>query len=270
MPIENATVISELNPDWPVGASDFVSQGDDQIRMMKKVLKNTLPNANAQITGTPDQLNQLAAGIWYQEASTDPIVPNVYRLFTDETGAEQAALATKIPTLDELNVSANIAVVWQTIIDFIYPVGCQYVSYTDSRNPYDILGFGTWEPVVGLIAGAGSAADTSGYTQNFTVGYQPGYWRVTTAQIVAQTINLDNGTTNTTGGHQHGHATANSYWGDSNHTALMSGDGGVQGGSAGDHSHTVTGTVTIGMGSTTEGSAFYNPYYGAYIWKRTA
>ncbi|EHB2444122.1 hypothetical protein JYJ56_004459, partial [Salmonella enterica] len=140
MPIENATYISDLNPDWPVGSSDFVSQGDDQMRMQKKVLQNTFPNANAPITGTPTQLNQLAAGIWYQMASDNPLVPNIYRFFTDSTGEVQAAIATKIPTLEELSVSTNIAVVWQTIIDFIYPVGCQYVSYTDNRNPVDILG----------------------------------------------------------------------------------------------------------------------------------
>ncbi|ELF6584107.1 hypothetical protein RA654_003545 [Salmonella enterica] len=270
MPIENATYISDLNPDWPVGSSDFVSQGDDQMRMQKKVLQNTFPNANAPITGTPTQLNQLAAGIWYQMASDNPLVPNIYRFFTDSTGEVQAAIATKIPTLEELSVSTDIAVVWQTIIDFIYPVGCQYVSYTDNRNPVDILGFGTWEPVFGLIAGVGAATDSNGYTQNYSAGYQPGFWRVQNGHIVAQTFNLDGGTTNTAGGHQHGHATANSYWGDSNHTALMAGDGGAQGGSAGEHIHVVTGTVTIGAGTATDSSAFYNPYYGAYIWRRTA
>lgn len=43
--------------------------------------------------------------------------------------------------------------------DDIYPVGSEFSSYTDSRNPADIIGVGTWSPVVGLIAGVGAATD---------------------------------------------------------------------------------------------------------------
>ncbi|MGU6743961.1 phage baseplate protein [Salmonella enterica subsp. houtenae serovar 6,7:z4,z24:-] len=269
MPIENATYISDLNPDWPVGSSDFISQGDDQMRMQKKVLQNTFPNATAPITGTPTQLNQLASGIWYQSASENPTVPDIYRLFTDSTGATQAALATKTPTIGELSISTNIAVVWQNIIDLIYPVGCQYVSYTDSRNPSDILLFGTWEPVVGMIAGVGVATDINGYAQTLSPGYQPGWWRVNNSQIVGQQLNVQL-TMNAVPPHTHGEGTMKSYWGDSNHTSLTPGDGDGQTGSAGGHTPTGTGSVTIGSGSTTDGTQFYNPYYGVYIWRRTA
>ncbi|ECQ1750123.1 hypothetical protein FYX41_00750 [Salmonella enterica subsp. enterica] len=267
MPIENATVISELNPDWPVGKSDFVSQGDDQLRMLKKVLQNTIPNANAAITGTPDQLNNLTGGLNFVEGG-DEIQP--YWQLANPDGGSAVVLATAPMTLEGIKSGGEFALTLTTLHDVIFAVGSQYVNYIDSRNPVDILGFGTWESVVGLIAGVGAATDYQGYTQNYSVGYQPGFWRVQNGHIVEQTFNLDGGATNTDGGHQHGHETANSYWGDSGHVALMAGDGEDQGGSAGDHSHTVTGTVTIGMGGAAEESAFYNPYYGAYIWKRTA
>ncbi|EDE9644411.1 hypothetical protein GPB15_000269 [Salmonella enterica] len=269
MPIENATYISELNPDWPVGSSDFVSQGDDHFRMMKKTLQNTFPNANAPITGKPYELNQLADGIWYQAASTDPLVPNIYRLFTDGSGAEQAALATKVPTLDELRVSTNIAVVWQTIIDFIYPVGCQYTSYSDNRNPSEILAFGTWEPVVGLIAGVGAATDCQGYTQNYSAGYQPGFWRVQNFHVVYTEYDVSL-TMDAVAPHTHGEATINSFYGDSGHTATVPGDGPGTTGSAGGHTPTGTGHLAVGEGTPTDSTAFFNPYYGAYIWRRTA
>lgn len=41
------------------------------------------------------------------------------------------------------------------ILQAVYPIGTVYVSITDSRNPADILGFGTWEA---LPAGYGLAA----------------------------------------------------------------------------------------------------------------
>ncbi|EAU1916900.1 hypothetical protein D6E29_04505 [Salmonella enterica] len=266
MPIENATHISDLNPDWPVGSSDFVSQGDDHMRMQKKVLQNTFPNANAPITATPEQIDNVAIGIQYHEMDDGTGYYDVYK----PDRSTDAAFSVRTCTIQQYLSSTHLAVNFDFISLYIYPVGCEYKSYTDSRNPYDILGFGTWEPVAGLIAGVGEAVDTMGYVQSFAAGYRPGFWRVQNEHIVAQTLNLDGGVTSPGGGHQHGHATENSYWGDSNHTALMAGDGGPQGGTAGEHSHPVTGTVTIGQGTVTDSTVFFNPYYGAYIWRRTA
>lgn len=44
MALEAGTYISDLNQSNPVGATDPKSQGDDHIRLIKTVLKNTLPN----------------------------------------------------------------------------------------------------------------------------------------------------------------------------------------------------------------------------------
>lgn len=48
MALEVATYVSELVSSNPVGPVDFVSQGDDHLRMMKSVLQNTFPNASKQ------------------------------------------------------------------------------------------------------------------------------------------------------------------------------------------------------------------------------
>jgi hypothetical protein len=57
MPIESATTINELNSNYPIGTSDFVSQGDDHIRLLKSTLLATLPNVAGVVTPTHTELN---------------------------------------------------------------------------------------------------------------------------------------------------------------------------------------------------------------------
>ncbi|ECK7390648.1 hypothetical protein FRN05_13455 [Salmonella enterica subsp. enterica] len=266
MPIENATVISELNPDWPVGASDFVSQGDDQLRMMKKVLQNTLPNATAPITGTPTEINNITNAISWIDNGGDS---QSYWSFGDPNNpAEWQCLAVQTTSIAELNKNPGLAISYLAIQNIVFPVGSQYTSYTDSRNPYDILGFGTWEPIVGLIAGVGSATDCQGYAQNYSAGYQPGFWRVQNFHVVHTEYDVSL-TMDAVPPHVHPEATINSFYNDSGHTATVPGDGAGSTGSAGGHTPTGTGHLTIGEGTPTDSTAFFNPYYGAYIWKRT-
>lgn len=61
----------------------------------------------------------------------------------------------------------------------LYPVGSVYVSITDSRNPADILGFGTWEALpagYGLVA-QGTATAEDGSTLTFTAGQKSGEFK---------------------------------------------------------------------------------------------
>lgn len=60
MPIESASFISQLNTANPT-ASDPKSEGDDQIRLVKTVLKAQFPNFGAAaVTPTVDELNRVA------------------------------------------------------------------------------------------------------------------------------------------------------------------------------------------------------------------
>lgn len=54
----------------------------------------------------------------------------------------------------------------------IFPVGSVYMSFTDSRNPADILGFGTWValPAGRALVAQGSATAEDGTTMTFTAG----------------------------------------------------------------------------------------------------
>lgn len=61
----------------------------------------------------------------------------------------------------------------------LYPVGAIFISLTDSRNPADILGFGTWEAMpagYGLVA-QGTATAEDGTTLTFTAGEKTGEFK---------------------------------------------------------------------------------------------
>jgi hypothetical protein len=58
--LEVATYINGLVTTNPVGASDPKSQGDDHLRLIKTVLKNTFPNLTGAMTLTQAQLNAAA------------------------------------------------------------------------------------------------------------------------------------------------------------------------------------------------------------------
>ena len=65
------------------------------------------------------------------------------------------------------------------VLQAVYPVGSVYVSITDSRNPADILGFGTWEALpagYGLVA-QGEATAEDGSTLTFTAGQKSGEFK---------------------------------------------------------------------------------------------
>ena len=65
------------------------------------------------------------------------------------------------------------------VLQAVYPVGSVYVSITDSRDPADILGFGTWEALpagYGLVA-QGTATAEDGSTLTFTAGQKSGEFK---------------------------------------------------------------------------------------------
>lgn len=58
MPVETATYIADLVVANPL-TTDGLAQGDDHLRLIKTVLKNTLPNLNTAVSATVSQLNNL-------------------------------------------------------------------------------------------------------------------------------------------------------------------------------------------------------------------
>lgn len=97
--------------------------------------------------------------------------------------ASKASQDDKGQTID---ISALKSLITKTVDDAVlqckkdlYPVGSVYVSITDSRNPADILGFGTWEALpagYGLVA-QGTATAEDGSTLTFTAGQKSGEFK---------------------------------------------------------------------------------------------
>ncbi|WP_333498539.1 phage baseplate protein [Kluyvera sp. CHPC 1.2972] len=281
MPVEAGGYISDLQEDWPLG-TDPESDGDDHIRVVKKSVKATFPNANGPITGTPDEFNNLTAGMALTQADATTTSPAAWHL--QDGAGNQACGISLTPTMEQTKANAALMMNFQALVNIFYPVGAVYMSATDTRNPADYLGFGTWSEVVGLVAGVGAAVDKNGMSGEFSLGAQSGSWRVGNDQIIAQSI-TPTGTVDSGGGHEHGNGVRGENADPFLHTSYGSGGSGkcmsdtsssysgteYKTTNDGTHGHGVTGVrVAIGTGSATDGGVFVNPYYGMYIWVRTA
>ena len=62
MALETATYIDGLVDTNPTG-SDSISEGDDHIRLIKKVILDTFPNITGEVTATQTTLNTIGTGI---------------------------------------------------------------------------------------------------------------------------------------------------------------------------------------------------------------
>ena len=102
----------------------------------------------------------------------------------DLTKTVKEIITTMKTAIDNLNtdVSSNKTAIDNLkghILQSVYPVGSVYVSITDSRNPADILGFGTWEALpagYGLVA-QGTATAEDGSMLTFTAGQKSGEFK---------------------------------------------------------------------------------------------
>ena len=102
----------------------------------------------------------------------------------DLTKTVKEIITTMKTAIDNLNsdVATNKTAIDNLktqILETVYPVGSVYVSITDSRNPADILGFGTWEALpagYGLVA-QGTATAEDGSTLTFTAGQKSGEFK---------------------------------------------------------------------------------------------
>jgi hypothetical protein len=102
----------------------------------------------------------------------------------DLTKTVKEIITTMKTAIDNLNtdVSSNKTAIDNLkgqVLQAVYPVGSVYVSITDSRNPADILGFGTWKALpagYGLVA-QGTATAEDGTTLTFTAGNKTGEFK---------------------------------------------------------------------------------------------
>ena len=109
MALESATYISGLVDTNPSG-SDSISQGDDHLRLIKEVLKNTLPNADEAINGV-------------HTSATSPTPNTSGQMWFDTSGSGEVKVRDK----------ANTG--WDTLSGKITAVSHGYrTGYTDIRS----------------------------------------------------------------------------------------------------------------------------------------
>jgi microcystin-dependent protein len=78
MGLESGTYISDLVSNWPL-ATDKRREGDDHLRLIKQVLKNTFPNLNGPVTATPQELNALSSDL---SAALAAVIPHLVPIRT--------------------------------------------------------------------------------------------------------------------------------------------------------------------------------------------
>ncbi|QDH46888.1 putative collar domain containing protein/baseplate wedge protein [Aeromonas phage LAh_9] len=278
----NVNFIPELNDQFP-RKNDLIKEGDDHIRLVKKVLKNTLPGFNKALTITADSMNNFDRNVGFE---TDTVIlKGAMRVdgSINVNGKKLTGLAT--PTAD------GDAVSWKFVKDLTtaiynttWPINSIYFT-VDDRNPSVILGFGTWEKFgQGRVpVGTGTGVDVRNESKTFVnSGVGGNYSSVLTIDNLpshTHQLSLD-----TTSGGEHRHdggvairASSSQPFGKAvAHEELFSYEHHKYGEDIGTawtstvigHTHSIQGnTVATGSGF---GFNTQNPYIGVSMWKRTA
>ncbi|GDX06338.1 hypothetical protein [Buttiauxella sp. A111] len=270
MPLETSPVlISDLVPEWPL-ATDPQRDGDDHLRIIKQVLQNTFPQADVALDAPFSNLTKIGRQIRYYAAAEG--VPEQFSV-TNEANDNYVPMLGGSHTAQHMSTVANATLInWGQVINLFYPVGSVIIT-TNSNSPFAWLGFGTWEHKHGMICGIGDTTDTYGAPIHTNAGWNAGFVRVHPSHIIAHTPTWDLATG---GGGSHSHqmpANPSDQEGMQTIQGSSSSNGGMLAdwtGAAGDHSHDVTGTITVGAGTDAAGDAFMPPRTGYYIWERIA
>ena len=168
------------------------------------------------------------------------------------------------PTANNATDNTQIATtefVKNILDNYVYPVGSIYTNATNATNPGTLLGFGTWSPFgegrVAVGAGTGGGAT---YTAESTGGSKDA--------IVVSHTHTFSGTTDNPGDHVHYQYGPFGGGGNPGGSLNTSNPGGKTEPTtaAGNHTHTVSGT--IGSSGSSGTNANLQPYVVVYMWKR--
>jgi hypothetical protein len=108
MPVEALTgTVTSLDPAYPLG-SEGLNEGDNHLRALKQILKNTLPNAATPITATGTELSYsvgVTSGIQAQINARGLIAGQVWsgsHTFSQPLIVATALLSTQATTLGQV------------------------------------------------------------------------------------------------------------------------------------------------------------------------
>lgn len=163
-----AQFLTELNESFP-RYNDLIKEGDDHIRILKKVLKQTFPYMDKEVQVSADMLNALAAAFKLTDEDLT---------FRKNLSIERGkTLSAGMNPIKEVGIpvdpddAVSLAYFKSDMMKLIYPIGCLYFS-TTGVNPATELGFGTWMPFGAgrVIVGAGTGTDANAQARTFALG----------------------------------------------------------------------------------------------------
>ena len=280
----SANFISELNENYPK-REDLIKEGDDHLRLIKSVLKNSFPNVDSQVTASSTNINRLT------DAITATAAKNVtFQGSVKFTPGESVNFNTVSPvglgTPASSTSPITLGYFKTELMKLIYPVGSIYIT-TAGSNPSVLLGIGTWEAYAEgrVLMGYGTGTDAHGDSLKVSNGETGGYYQIKLNVNDLPSHHHEVSINKTISGGNHRHV----FCADSNASdgPLSSYDikkiasnpvGGATGGaymgfyktSDEDHSHTLS--VDTNTGSVGGGDGHYNvqPYVGVKIWRRVS
>ena len=247
MAVETANYISELVLTNPA-SSDDLSEGDDQLRLVKKVVQQSFPSISGAVTLTHTQINGLdtrlttVEGAYFRKNGSDTMTGSIN--MGNNPIISLANPSANNDAANKLYVDNQITATKQWVRD-LYPVGTVYINQGNGTNPATLLGFGSWTKIARgrVLIGEGSGTDVLGDTQSFADGSTGGryYHPLTVAEMPSHSHTYEAQNSNTIAG-------------------VRSADG------------VDIGTVATNTGSTGGSGAHNNiqPYLVVNIWKRTA
>ena len=152
-------------------------------------VKTAIANLVGSVPSTLDTLQELSAALGNDANFSATVAKKIGEkldkaggtitgpILYDKTPNDDSELPNKAYVDSAIKSAVNAAAL--ATKQAIFPVGSIYISMTDSRNPSEILGFGTWESLpagYGLVA-QGTATAEDGSTLTFTAGQKSGEFK---------------------------------------------------------------------------------------------
>lgn len=171
MTVEVARTINELDKSFPRNV-DLIREGDDHIRLIKEVLKNTFPNVKGVVNISHEKINNIDKALKTVDAAGNLILEGSLTLAPNKafnvSGNRIQNVA--IPTA----LTDVVTVAYLASNDFknaLYPVGSPYITF-DGSDPSTILGIGTWTKVGAgrILSLAGDSNDKAGEANKYVYG----------------------------------------------------------------------------------------------------
>lgn len=218
MTVEVASFISDLEITYP-RQGDLIKEGDDHIRMIKRVIQQTFSGFNSFVTMSSASMNNLDKNFKFASDSTD-IGGSVFYNGTNKTiNFNKGGVLVNKNIVTGIPLPRDGAAGLQDAVNRDYlenkggatraawPVGAIYISATDT-NPSQTLGFGTWTAFapgrVLMGVGVGNDGSDTVNIQNPLVQGGRYYHTLTVGEMPAHAHGHDiGGTAVSAGAHSH-------------------------------------------------------------------